>query len=271
VEQRFYESKDRTRVPMFIVRAKGDEPVRPRPLLLEAYGGFALSSEPWFDESVFPWIESGGVFAVANIRGGGEYGERWHQAGYRHEKQNVFDDFIAAAESLVGWGYTSKAELVIRGGSNGGLLVGAAAVQRPDLFRVVLCGVPLLDMIRYPRFGAGQYWVDEYGAPGKDADFHALFAYSPYHHVTAGVRYPSLLMLSSDSDDRVDPMHARKFVAAMQAASTGGPVLLRVERNAGHGGNDERRAWVEKTADAYAFARAEIARQGSTLRSGAPR
>jgi prolyl oligopeptidase len=174
----------------------------------------------------------------------------------------VFDDFVAVAEHLTTAGYTSPAALAIKGGSNGGLLVGAALVQRPDLFRAVLCEVPLLDMVRYQRFGSGQTWVSEYGSADDPADFEVLRAYSPYHHVAEGVRYPAVLMLSADSDDRVDPMHARKFTAALQAVAPAHgqarPVLLRIEHNAGHGGADLRRAWVIKVADAYAFLISEL-------------
>jgi prolyl oligopeptidase len=266
VDQRFYPSKDGTRIPMFVVRAKEwSKTAGPAPLLLTGYGGFDVTYDPEFDAAVFPWLERGGIYAVANLRGGGEYGETWHTSGMLHNKQRVFDDFISAAEDLITAGYTSKDRLVVWGASNGGLLMGAAATQRPDLFRVVLCGVPLLDMIRYPKFGLAQFWVSEYGAPEKEDDFRALLAYSPYHHVVTGTAYPSLLMMSSDSDDRVDPMHARKFTAEMQARTGGGPVLLRIERNAGHGGNDARRSWVESIADRYAFALAEIAKPGSAL------
>ena len=200
------------------------------------------------------------MFAIANLRGGSEYGEAWHQAGMRHDKQHVFDDFIAVAEALVHERVTSADRLVIRGESNGGLLVGAALTQRPDLFRVALCGVPLLDMLRYQLFGSGKTWIEEYGSADDAADFRALLAYSPYHHVTAGVAYPSVLLLSADSDDRVDPMHARKFAAALQARSTGGPVLLRIQEHAGHGGADKVQALVDERADAFAFALSEVAR-----------
>jgi prolyl oligopeptidase len=188
------------------------------------------------------------------LRGGSEYGETWHEAGMRHKKQNVFDDFAAAAEYLIQNQYTSSAHLAISGASNGGLLTGAAMVQRPELFAAVLCGVPLLDMVRYERFGSGRTWSSEYGSVTGEADFRTLLAYSPYHHVRSGVRYPALLLLSADHDDRVDPMHARKFAAAVQDASSGGPVLLRIERHSGHGGADLRRAEVEKGADRLAFA-----------------
>jgi prolyl oligopeptidase len=266
VEQRFFSSKDGTRVPMFVVRAKDwTRASGPVPLLLTGYGGFDVSIDPTFDVSIFPWLERGGAYAVVNLRGGGEYGETWHKSGMLHQKQNVFDDFIAAAEDLIHAGYTSKDKLVVQGGSNGGLLMGAVTTQRPDLFRVVICEVPLLDMIRYPKFGLAQFWVSEYGTPDSADDFRALFAYSPYHHVVKGTAYPSILMMSADSDDRVDPMHARKFTAELQARTAGGPVLLRIERNAGHGGNDARRSWVDAIADQYAFALAETNKQGSAL------
>ena len=262
VTQVFYPSKDGTKVPMFIVAPKDDAtaPRAPRPLLLRGYGGFDLAQRPHFQSELYPWLERGGVYALANIRGGDELGEDWHRAGMLHAKQNVFDDFAAAGEYLVHEGYTSTDKLAIYGRSNGGLLVGAALTQRPDLFRVALCEVPLLDMIRYPKFGDGPFWVAEYGSPDKEDDFRALFAYSPYHHVTKGTKYPSVLMLSADSDDRVDPMHARKLAAELQAATTGGPVLLRIEHASGHSGNATRRAWVKKIADEYAFALGEIAK-----------
>ncbi len=254
VEQVFYPSKDGTRVSMFLVHRKDLVKDGSARCLLYGYGGFQASETPVFAASLFPWLERGGVFAAPNLRGGGEYGEAWHRDGMLLAKQNVFDDFVAAAGWLVEERYTRPSRLVIRGGSNGGLLVGAAMTQRPDLFAAVLCGVPLLDMVRYPLFGSGKTWVSEYGSPDDPAPFKALLAYSPYHHVTRGTRYPALLLLSADSDDRVDPMHARKFAAAVQAASTGGPVLLRIERNAGHGGADMIKASVESRADEYAFA-----------------
>jgi prolyl oligopeptidase len=195
---------------------------------------------------------------VANLRGGGEYGETWHRAGMRRNKQNVFDDFIASAEFLIAKGYTKPDQLVIHGRSNGGLLVGAAMTQRPELFRVALCGVPLLDMVRYHRFGSGKTWIEEYGSADDPDDFKTLYAYSPYHHVKPGTRYPSLLLLTADSDDRVDPMHARKFGALVQQATTGGKVLIRVEPNSGHGGADKVKSLVDERADVYAFALSEI-------------
>jgi prolyl oligopeptidase len=266
VEELFFQSKDGTRIPVFVVHAKDwKKDAGPSPLYLTGYGGFTVSLTPGFDTTMVPWLEHGGIVAVANLRGGGEYGDAWHRAGMLHKKQNVFDDFIGAAEFLIAQGFTDKAHLVAEGASNGGLLMGAITTQRPDLFRVVLCGVPLLDMIRYPKFGVAEFWVGEYGSPDVEDDFRALFAYSPYHHVTPGVSYPSFLMLSSESDDRVDPMHARKFTAELQTASTGGPVLLRLERNAGHGGAGKRKEWVDREADAFSFALSEIAKPGSTL------
>ncbi|MGO9709328.1 MAG: prolyl oligopeptidase family serine peptidase [Polyangiaceae bacterium] len=254
VEQVFFHSTDGTRIPMFVVRGKSTPRDGRAPAILTGYGGFNASETPGFLKSIFPWLERGGIYAVANLRGGGEYGEAWHRAGMRHEKHHVFEDFEAAAEALVKEKFTSSERLVIRGGSNGGLLVGAALVRRPELFRAVLCAVPLLDMVRYHLFGSGRTWSEEYGAADNEDDFRTLHAYSPYHHVTPGTAYPSVLFDSADSDDRVDPLHARKMAAALQAASTGGPVLLRIERNAGHGGADMQQAWVERYADAYAFA-----------------
>lgn len=258
-EQAFAVSKDGTRVPYFLLRDK-DRPLDgTAPALLYGYGGFNIALTPTFSTTAFPWLEHGGVFAIANLRGGSEYGEAWHRAGMRHEKQHVFDDFIAVAEALVARRATRPDRLVIRGESNGGLLVGAALTQRPDLFRVALCGVPLLDMVRYELFGSGKTWIEEYGTVANAEDFRALYAYSPYHHVQAGVGYPSVLLFSADSDDRVDPMHARKFAAILQARSAGGPVLLRIQEHAGHGGADKIQSLVDERADGYAFALSQVA------------
>ena len=254
VEQVFYPSKDGTQVSMFLVHRRDRRPDGSAPVLLEGYGGFQVAMQPLFRGSLYPWLERGGVFAMPNLRGGNEYGERWHEDGMLAKKQNVFDDFVAAAEWLVAKGYARPERIVIRGGSNGGLLVGAAMTQRPDLFGAVLCGVPLLDMVRYHLHGSGKTWISEYGSADDAALFPAILAYSPYHHVKKGTRYPATLLLSADSDDRVDPLHARKFGAALQWATTGGPVLLRVERNAGHGGGDRVRQAVEEYADEWAFA-----------------
>jgi prolyl oligopeptidase len=260
VEQAFATSRDGTRVPFFVVHARDSAEVRdggaatPAPTILYGYGGFQVAQTPFFSSSVFPWLEQGGVWVVANLRGGSEYGEEWHREGMGRKKQHVFDDFFAVAEELVRRGITRPERLAALGASNGGLLVGVAITQRPDLFRVALCGVPLLDMTRYELFGSGKTWAPEYGSADDADDFASLYAYSPYHHVTPGKPYPSTLLLSADSDDRVDPMHARKFAAELQWASAGGPVLLRVEHHSGHGGADLVRASVEKVADEYAFA-----------------
>jgi prolyl oligopeptidase len=254
VEQSFATSRDGTRVPFFLVRSPAQPHPGAAPTILYGYGGFQAAQAPFFSSSIFPWLERGGIWVVANLRGGSEYGEDWHRQGMRREKQHVFDDYAAVAAELTAKGYTRADKLAAMGSSNGGLLVGAAITQRPDLFRVALCGVPLLDMVRYHLFGSGKTWIPEYGSPDDAGDFTALLAYSPYHHVTQGTKYPATLLLSADSDDRVDPMHARKFAAELQWASTGGPVLLRIERHSGHGGADLVRAAVEKLADEYAFA-----------------
>ena len=200
------------------------------------------------------WLESGGVYAIPNLRGGGEYGEDWHRDGMLLKKQNVFDDFIGAAKHLIDSGWTSSKHLAIYGGSNGGLLVGAAMTQAPELYRAVICAVPLLDMVRYHLFGSGKTWIPEYGSAEDPDQFAALYGYSPYHRVKDGVAYPALLMVSADHDDRVDPMNARKFTAQIQAATTGdAPVLLRIEKNAGHGGADLVKQQLEQAADIYAF------------------
>jgi prolyl oligopeptidase len=245
-------------VPAFVVRRKDAKLDGSAKLLLYGYGGFADALSPAFWGSIVPWLERGGVAAFANLRGGGEYGETWHQLGMRQNKQNSIDDFLAVTEFLIASGYTRPERLAIRGESNGGLLVGAAITQRPDLYRVALCGVPLLDMVRYHHFGAGKTWIEEYGSADDADDFRALYALSPYHHVNDGVRYPSVLLLSATDDDRVDPMHARKFAALLQARSRGGSVLLRIESKAGHGGGDTVKSLVEQRAHAFAFAMREV-------------
>jgi len=254
VEQVTYRSKDGTEITMFVVHKKGLERTGDHPAMLTGYGGFNISIKPSFRRSLLPWLEAGGVFAVPNLRGGGAYGESWHEAGMRANKQNVFDDFIAAAEYLVDEGYTRSERLAIRGGSNGGLLVGAAMTQRPDLFGAVVCAVPLLDMLRYHLVGSGRTWMEEYGDPDKQKAFEYLLEYSPYHNVEAGTDYPPLLLMSADSDDRVAPMHARKFAAAVQHADSGGePTLLRVEREAGHTGADMVKKWIERETAVWSF------------------
>ncbi len=261
VEQVFYPSKDGTKVSMFLVHRKDLQKNGDNPTLLYGYGGFNVSMTPSFASSLVPWLEKGGVYAVANLRGGGEYGGKWHEDGMLGKKQNVFDDMIAAAEWLIASGYTKPARLGVRGGSNGGLLMGAMTTQRPDLFGAVICGVPLLDMVRYHLFGSGKTWISEYGSAEDAEQFKALYAYSPYHHVKAGTKYPSFLMMAADSDDRVDPMHARKFTALLQSVSNtpdARPVWMRIEKNSGHGGADLVRQAVESSADAYAFLMAEL-------------
>jgi len=259
VDQVWYPSRDGTPVSMFIVHKKDAVRDGDHPTLLYGYGGFNVSLTPAYASSVVIWLEQGGVYAVPNLRGGAEYGEAWHQDGMGAKKQNVFDDFIAAAEYLIAEGWTRPERLAIRGGSNGGLLVGAAMTQRPDLFAAVICAVPLLDMVRYHLFGSGKTWIPEYGSSEDPEQFRTLLRYSPYHHVSRGVRYPALLMAAADSDDRVDPMHARKFTAAVQWASASDrPVLMRVEKNAGHGGADLVQKTVESYADQWAFLLSQI-------------
>lgn len=253
VDQVWYTSKDGTKVPMFLVHKKGIKKDGSTPFVLYGYGGFNVNMSPYFSSSIYPWLEAGGGYAVANLRGGGEFGEQWHQDGMLLKKQNVFDDFIGAAEFLVEEGYTSSEKLAIRGGSNGGLLVGAAMTQRPDLFGAVICAVPLLDMVRYHLFGSGKTWIAEYGSAEDKEQFEVLYGYSPYHNVDANKEYPPMLMLSASHDDRVDPLHARKMVAALQHTKSKTPQLLRVEANAGHGGADQVIKSVNQSADVYAF------------------
>ncbi len=258
-EQVWVESRDGTPVSMFVVHRDDAPRDGERPTLLTGYGGFGVSLTPTFSPTAALWVEHGGVYAVPNLRGGGEYGGDWHDAGRRERKQNVFDDFIAASEWLVNAGWSRPKRLAIRGGSNGGLLVGAVMTQRPELYGAVVCEVPLLDMVRYELHGAGPTWSGEYGSVEDPDMFAVLFAYSPYHRVVQGAPYPPLLMNSADSDDRVDPNHARKFVGAMQwATPEAHPVLLRVESNAGHGGADSVKARLEHAVDTLSFLRATV-------------
>jgi prolyl oligopeptidase len=255
-EQVFYPSKDGTRISMFIIHGKDARRDGKNPTVLNGYGGFNVDLTPGFAASRAVWVERGGVYAIPNLRGGGEYGEDWHRGGMLLTKQNTFDDFVGAAEYLVKEGWTSPAHLAISGGSNGGLLVGAAMTQRPELFEAVVCAVPLLDMLRYQLFGSGKTWVPEYGSADDPAQFRVLHAYSPYRRaVDAGpTKYPAVLFDSADHDDRVDPMHARKQAAVIQANQLGtAPILLRIERNAGHGGADMVKQQVERVADQLAF------------------
>jgi prolyl oligopeptidase len=255
-EQVFYPSTDGVEVPMFLVRAAATDIGPDTPTVLAGYGGFAIPSTPGFAPGLVAFCEAGGVYAVAGIRGGGEYGEDWHRAGMLAAKQQVFDDFHAAADWLVAEGRTSRDRLAIRGGSNGGLLVGAAVTQRPDLCRAVVCAVPLLDMLRYHRFLIGALWVPEYGDPASADEFAILHAYSPYHHVHDGTEYPATIVTAAESDSRVHPMHARKFAAALQAATSSPderPVLLRIETRAGHGVGKPAWKQADEGADLWAF------------------
>jgi len=255
-KQVFYNSKDGTRVPMFVTAKKGVKLDGQNPTLLYAYGGFNISLMPEFSAARLLWMEMGGVYAQPSLRGGGEYGEAWHEAGTKLRKQNVFDDFVGAAEWLMANGYTSKGKLAINGASNGGLLMGAVETQRPELFGAVLAQVGVMDMLRFDKFTIGWAWKDDYGAPSGDAEeFRAIYKYSPVHNVRAGVRYPPTLIMTADHDDRVFPAHSFKFAATMQAdqATDGPPVLIRVETRAGHGGGMPLSKRVELTVDQYAF------------------
>ena len=252
VEQVFYTSKDGTRVPMFIVRGK--DSTGPAPTLLYGYGGFNISLTPSFAATRLAWLKAGGTFALANIRGGGEYGKEWHDAGRLANKQNVFDDFIAAGEYLKAEGYTTPEGLAIQGGSNGGLLVGAVTNQRPDLVDAANAAVGVMDMLRFDRWTAGRYWVDDYGYPDREADFAVLRAYSPYHNIRSGVDYPAMLVTTADTDDRVVPGHSFKYTAALQAADAGDePHLIRIETRAGHGSGKPTDKVIDEYGDILAF------------------
>ena len=255
IEQHFYASKDGTKVPIFIVRKKAFVSARQAvPTLLYGYGGFDVSQTPGFSASRMAWMEAGGAFALANLRGGGEYGKAWHDAGRLANKQNVFDDFIAGGEYLIAQGITPKDGLVIQGGSNGGLLVGAVVNQRPDLFAAAVPQVGVMDMLRFDRFTAGRYWVDDYGYPNREADFKVLRAYSPYHNIKAGVAYPPVMATTADTDDRVVPGHSFKYMAALQAADPAGkPHLIRIESRAGHGSGKPTDKAIEESADIFSF------------------
>ena len=254
-EQVTYTSKDGTKVRMFVVR-RADAPREPRPTILYGYGGFGVPLTPSYSATILAWVEAGGVYAVANLRGGGEEGEQWHRTGMRKNKQNSFDDFHAAAEWLVDEGITTTAQLTISGGSNGGLLVGAALTQRPDLYAAVICAAPLLDMVRYENHGLGQTWSEEYGSAAVPEEFNWLLHYSPYHNVKPGVEYPAVLFTVFDQDSRVDPLHARKLTAALQSATASErPILLRREADVGHGARAVSRA-VDLSVDTLTFAAA---------------
>ncbi|SFS01955.1 prolyl oligopeptidase family serine peptidase [Sphingomonas jatrophae] len=253
VEQRFVPSKDGTKVPLFVVHKKGLDLSKGAPTLLYAYGGFDISMTPAFSPSNLAWMDMGGVYAQASLRGGGEYGRAWHDAGRLAKKQNVFDDMIASGEYLKREKIASA--LVVRGGSNGGLLVGAVVNQRPDLWAAALPAVGVMDMLRFDRFTAGRYWVDDYGYPTKEADWRVLRTYSPYHNIAAGKDYPAILVTTADTDDRVVPGHSFKYTAALQAAQIGNkPHLIRIETRAGHGSGKPTSKLIEETADQWAFA-----------------
>lgn len=253
-EQVWYPSKDGTRVSMFLIHKKGLAKDGNRPVYLYAYGGFNISQTPGFSGTRYVFLEKDGIVAIPNLRGGGEYGEEWHTAGMREKKQNVFDDYIAAAEWLIANNYTKKDRLAIGGGSNGGLLVSAVEMQRPDLYGAVVCQVPVADMLRYQRFTLGRYWIAEYGSSEVAGDFPFLYKYSPYHNVRERVAYPATLITTADTDDRVDPGHSKKLGARMQAAQAGDePILVRVETKAGHGGGKPTTKILEEQADIWTF------------------
>lgn len=257
VKQEWYPSKDGTKVSMFVVHKKGLKLDGQNPTLLTGYGGFTVSETPYFSATLFQWFDAGGVFALPNLRGGGEYGESWHQGGMLANKQNVFDDFAAAAEYLIKAGYTNSKKLAISGGSNGGLLTGAFVTQHPDLCAAAIVAVPLLDMLRYQDFLMARYWVPEYGSAEDPAQFKYLYAYSPYHHVKAGTRYPAVLLTAGENDARVHPLHARKMTASLQQVAAGvpeaNPVLLWVDREAGHGQGKPLNLRIRDAADQRIF------------------
>ena len=254
IQQVWYTSKDKTRIPMFLFHKKELKLDGSNPVLLTGYGGFNSSETPYFRSLPILWVEHGGIFVLANLRGGGEFGEEWHRAGMLEKKQNVFDDFIAAAEFLVASRYTTSSRLALLGGSNGGLLVSAAMTQRPDLFRAVVCLYPLLDMLRYQKFLKGPYWVPEYGSADNLEQFAYLYQYSPYHHVTVGAKYPAALFVTGDGDTRVAPWHARKMTALLQASTgSGHPILLLYDAKSGHSGGRPINKTIEENTDILSF------------------
>jgi prolyl oligopeptidase len=254
VEQVWYKSKDGTNIPMFLFAKKGVKRTEETPVLLAAYGGFDVNITPDFEEAAIVWVEHGGTLAVPNLRGGGEFGEEWHRAGMMEKKQSVFDDFIAAAEYLIAGKYTRPDKLAIQGASNGGLLVGAVLTQRPELYQAVICGYPLEDMLRFQKFLEGPYWVAEYGSAENEAQFSYLYAYSPYHHVKPGVKYPAVLFITGDGDTRVAPLHARKMAARLQAATASDrPILLLYDTISGHSGGRPLNKQIEEGTDTLSF------------------
>jgi prolyl oligopeptidase len=263
--QLFFTSRDGTRVPMFVTCRKGLVQDGRNRTLLGGYGGFDIPLTPAFSATLIPWLERGGICAVANLRGGGEYGEEWHEAGMFEKKQNVFDDFIGAAEYLIREGYTTPSRLAIEGGSNGGLLVGAVMTQRPDLLGVALPAVGVMDMLRFHKFTIGWAWVSEYGSADNASQFPVLKAYSPLHNLKPETDYPATLITTADHDDRVVPAHSFKFAAALQAATVWRrPAYIRIETKAGHGAGKPISKIIDAQADVYAFALANLAPQGPT-------
>jgi prolyl oligopeptidase len=253
-KQVFYESKDKTKIPMFIVHKKGIELDGKNPVLLYGYGGFNVSLTPNFSVSRLVFLENGGVYCMPNLRGGGEYGEKWHEAGTKLNKQNVFDDFIAAAEYLIKEKYTTSEKLAISGGSNGGLLIGACMTQRPELFKVCLPAVGVMDMLRYHKFTIGWAWAGDYGTSDDSTQFHNLLKYSPLHNIKDSICYPATLITTADHDDRVVPAHSFKFAATLQAKQAcNNPVLIRIETKAGHGAGKPTAKIIDEMADMYSF------------------
>jgi prolyl oligopeptidase len=263
--QVFFTSKDGTRVPMFITHRRGLKLDGSNPTVLYGYGGFNVNLTPSFSASNIAWLEQGGIYAMPNLRGGGEYGIEWHRGGIKERKQNVFDDFIAAAEYLIHEGYTVPARLGISGGSNGGLLVGACMTQRPELFGAALPSVGVLDMLRFHKFTIGWAWTSDYGSSDNPEEFRTLYAYSPLHRLREGVRYPATLITTADHDDRVVPAHSFKFAARLQEcqAKDGPPVLIRIQTDAGHGSGTALSKVIEESADETAFLLRQLAGKGS--------
>jgi prolyl oligopeptidase len=262
VKQVFYKSKDGTRVPMFISSKKGVKLDGTAPALMTAYGGFLSNETPVWSSARAWWLEHGGIFAQPNLRGGGEYGEKWHQAGMFERKQNVFDDFFGAAQYLVDQKYTSPQHLAIAGASNGGLLMGAAMTQHPEMFGAIWCGYPLLDMIRFQNFLVGKWWTAEYGSSENAEQFPYLLKYSPYHNVHRGTKFPAIMFNTGDSDTRVDPLHARKMTALVQADNASDrPILLHYQKVAGHSAGVSITQLIEDASDEYAFLWNEVGGQ----------
>ncbi|NEP63332.1 MAG: S9 family peptidase, partial [Symploca sp. SIO2G7] len=265
-QQVFYPSKDGTRIPMFITHKKGLTASGQTPTLLYGYGGFNISLSPNFSVGNLVWLELGGIYAVANLRGGGEYGETWHQAGTKLNKQTVFDDFVSAAEWLINNNYTQPKNLGIMGGSNGGLLVGACMSQRPDLFAAALPAVGVMDMLRFNQFTIGWAWESDYGSPQNPEEFEALYTYSPLHNLKPA-NYPATLITTADHDDRVVPAHSFKFAAALQSAHQGdNPVLIRIDTKAGHGAGKPTAKIIEEVADKWAFLVETLDRERKSLK-----